>query len=273
MFWGRYELLEVGLHPCVEPTGDSLHVGLLNHAKAIEFRDRLISARLRALGVRTLMDFGCDFGSLLASSRREGIISIGFDADEEAVASCQRAGLEAHVGLMEEIVKLSAAMPGIETPTAISIINVLHGDWRSHLKTRLRILKGAAEQSSVLVISAYKNQFDAVLCEAGMVLQEGLLPHKRFPTKVAAQLMQYGRTFFLNGRLGDLEGKIWAILSRQYRVHYEDKFTVYSAIIQIWVKSTYRAPDVCASASRARNGGDFAINPDKSSNGRGEEQL
>lgn len=50
LFWGRYELLEVGLHPCVEPTGDSLHVGLLNHAKAIEFRDRPISARLRALG-------------------------------------------------------------------------------------------------------------------------------------------------------------------------------------------------------------------------------
>lgn len=177
------------------------------------------------------------------------------------------------MGLMEEIVELSAAMPGIETPAAISIINVLHGDWRSHLKTRLRILKGVAEQSSVLVISAYKNQFDAVLSEAGMVLQEGLLPHKRFPTKVAAQLMQCGRTFFFNGRLGDLEGKMWAILLRQYRVHHEDKFTVFSAIIQFWIKSTHGAYDGCASASREHNGGDFAINPDKSPNGRGEEQL
>jgi hypothetical protein len=89
--WGRYKGLSVRrniggitfIDGGLDRDRDQVFSNV-NQKYAIAYRDELISVRLAELGCEKLVDFGCDFGSLLFHAELKDICAVGVEPDPVA---------------------------------------------------------------------------------------------------------------------------------------------------------------------------------------------
>ena len=98
-------------------------------AAAIRLRDEVISLNLKTMGVSTLLDVGCDFGSLLELANQNGIEARGIDVNLDSIRKAREAGFNVTNLSMEELfpTKISDYMSLTQSGhTALSCLNMLH---------------------------------------------------------------------------------------------------------------------------------------------------
>lgn len=241
--FGRYKDLRVSRSPYsvqVEPKrcSGTDHANLTNHAAAIWFRDGLIASRLTGWGVRSVIDIGSDFGSLLAACESEGMEALGIDADESAVELCRSAGLRCVEGRIEDIAtvglreSLGRDWTHFKRPLAISCLNILHGFWPEP-RTRERFMSEIFEVADVVVWTSFKSELRRDLRRVGLqrAAIDTLLP---FPlqTRMGATFSQYQRTFLTRGRVFEsIESGVWRLLKPVTRTSYTNKFEAYARLV------------------------------------------
>jgi SAM-dependent methyltransferase len=88
----------------------------------------------------TVLDVGCGNGDFLVQARRAGWRALGVDADPRAVATCERAGLDAVVGTIESV---DLAPRTLDAVTFAHVLEHLH-DPRAALRRTHELLRPGA---------------------------------------------------------------------------------------------------------------------------------
>jgi hypothetical protein len=172
--FSRYAGLEVGFSRTLMISNLSVDLNSLldkiNLKAAIQYRDELIAARLKSLGVTYLIDVGCDFGSLLSASQQQDIPSHGYDIDEFAVQLCSKFGASAEVLSFQDLVAepdlnlIPRIKPRLQDNeiVAISILNIIHGEWND-ISLRDNLILACISKADYIVITADKRLLNQIM--------------------------------------------------------------------------------------------------------------
>jgi SAM-dependent methyltransferase len=202
------------------PTSIEEHSSLIAQKHAIECRDEMIVAHLKKLRAKSLLDIGCDFGSLVNEAGKNGIISRGIDVDDAIIKLARAADLDVVKYSIEEIVADgSFRAVSIENdcgPSVMSCLNILHGDWGSG-DVRDSFLKISLSNFDYVVLTATREWFLQISNEFDLTYIQFIGPANRPIRKSTAHLIQYGSTFFFKGKIHFLENFFWDILLGKWR--------------------------------------------------------
>ena len=249
--WSRYEGLFIDKASIAESiNGDSLdfsneRASLLNQKFAIQYRDELISNSLGMLGVTRIVDVGCDFGSLLLAAQKVGIEALGIDPSSEAVSLCHNAGLAAIEGRYQDFSHDAIVRKRVEKflwpayppppkkgrgKRAIALLNILHtAPTNSPL---WEWISGDLMGVDFLIVTAQRRQIEK-LRNAGWRVRTKIGPHRKVLRLHEAHVLQYGRTFFTDGRalFSAVEEKLWRFFQGSFE--FPDKIRVYTDLVVI----------------------------------------
>jgi hypothetical protein len=202
------------------PTDIDEHSFLLAQKYAIAFRDDMIVAHLKDLGVTSLLDIGCDFGSLINVASKNGIIARGVDVNDSAIELAKAAGLDVVQCSIEQIV-VDDTFQAISIDkgrglSGMSCLNILHGDWAKS-DVRDDFLRLSLSNFDYVIITATREWFMKISNEFNLTYVQFIGPARRPVRKSASQLAQYGSTFFFKGKLHFFENYFWDILLGKWR--------------------------------------------------------
>lgn len=201
------------------PPGDLVDQSFLAvQAAAIRLRDEVISLNLKAMGVSTLLDVGCDFGSLLELANQKGIKARGIDVNLDSIRKAREAGLNTTNLSMEDLfpTKISDFVTLTQSGhTALSCLNILHGEWKD--KTiRDKFISNSLNYFDYVVITSTRKQLKKIQREHDITFFKFIGPRNGPITKFQYTLSQYGTTFFFTGRLHKIEKSFWQIFTGGY---------------------------------------------------------
>ena len=188
---------------------------LIAQKYAITFRDEMIVARLNKNGVVTLLDIGCDFGSLLLAAGKQGIRSRGVDILDSTLALARMADLDVIKYSIQQIVRdksfQSVSLSDTEGLSAVSCLNILHGKWED-IGLRDEFLKMCLNNYDYVVITATRELLRHFSKQFNLTYTEFIGPANRPIRKISSQLSQYGTTFYFKGRMHVVECHFWKLI-------------------------------------------------------------
>jgi len=208
------------------------HLDLINLKHAISYRDELIAAHLKNLGVTEVIDIGCDFGNLLNTCENLGIKAKGYDIDPNAVESCRNSNLTAEIASFnsiaespEQYLKFDYNLDETdEKSTAISILNVIGGKWKD-LRLRKRLIVCCIERADFFIITADKRLLKRILKEFSLQVVTFLGPQSKTLPRYFLTFLQYGHPLFL--RNSNFEMRFWQKLTMGKR-SFQDRISAYT---------------------------------------------
>lgn len=224
--FGNYENLHINLGKCsVDYLKVPLEIDeysfLIAHKYAIAFRDEMLVANLEKLGVATLLDIGCDFGSLIYTASNQGITARGVDVSDSALNLAKMAGLDVIKYSIDQII-LDRSFQYVSLPdgkgfSAVSCLNILHGKWENTSK-RDDFLDICLNNYDYVAITVTRELLQHFQKKFRLNYVQFIGPGNRPIRKVSSQLTHYGTTFFFKGRLHIVECQFWRLLlgSRRY---------------------------------------------------------
>ena len=194
---------------------------LIAQKVAIVFRDEMIIAKLNQSGVVSLLDIGCDFGSLLLEAGKQGIRARGVDVLDSTLALARMADLDVVKYSIEQIVAdksfRSVSLSERRGFSAVSCLNILHGNWED-VGVRDKFLEMCLDSFDYVVITATRELFTHFSKKFNLTYAEFIGPANRPMHKISSQLSQYGTTFYFKGRMHIVECHFWKLIfgSRRY---------------------------------------------------------
>jgi SAM-dependent methyltransferase len=202
------------------PEGFEGKLELITHKMAISLRDELITQWLANLGVKRLLDVGCDFGSLLAKASLFGINSYGLDIDKDAIELARKSGLNIQECSIEQIIRERTIRPFFpaedESVTAVSCLNILHGKWDDPQKRKL-LLEIFLKDADFVFVTLTSSQLRQLRKLINFQVVGYLGVANRPMSRWKSQVNQYGLTFFFRGRFHKLEKSFWEKFLGRYR--------------------------------------------------------
>jgi hypothetical protein len=223
--FGNYQNLKINVDShsidyTSEPASIYEHSFLITQKHAIECRDEIIVAHLKKLGAKTLLDIGCDFGSLVNEAGKNGIISRGIDVDDATLELARAADLDVVKYSIEEIV-VDGSFRAVSIddgcgPSVMSCLNILHGDWEAR-DVRDSFLKISLSNFDFVVLTATRELFLQISKKFDLTYVQFIGPANRPIRKSAAHISQYGSTFFSKGNIHFLENFLWDTLLGKWR--------------------------------------------------------
>jgi SAM-dependent methyltransferase len=204
LLWSRYEGLSVTYDKKV-PHISALRsaplridrLSAINQATAISYRDKLVVEMLVELGVRSLIDVGCDFGSLLSWARYRDIDAVGIDPDTRARELAKAAGLSVYDGSVQQICETSGGSFGAYShalskgPLAISSLGFTHVRWVDE-ELRFRFLEVLLASADYVVVSLDSRDTSRLLERTGASLVVRLSHRSGRFSRFASVKGQYG---------------------------------------------------------------------------------
>ena len=224
--FGNYENLYVNLGKrsidyLKVPSEFDEYSSLIAQKYAIAFRDEMLVANLEKLGVATLLDIGCDFGSLLYSASNSGIIARGIDTSDSALNLAKMADLDVIKYSIDQIMLDGSfqfvSLPDTKGFSAVSCLNILHGTWENTGK-RDEFLGICLNNYDYVVITCTRQLLRHFKKQFKLNYVQFIGPRNCPIRKVSSQLSQYGTTSFFKRRMHMVERLFWKLLfgSRRY---------------------------------------------------------
>jgi hypothetical protein len=179
---------------------------------AIQCRDETLVHQMKFLGVKYVVDVGCDFGSLIWYAGKAGMTSIGFDNSAHSLKLCKDADLNAENVSFQTIAKFGVPEKFLtdfeKNSTAVCVLNVLHGKWLDE-EMRNALIINCLSISRFLVITATKHQLRLLTQTHDLRVVTFVGNNTKPITKISSRLSQYGLPFmFKNQMLARLESVI-----------------------------------------------------------------
>lgn len=197
------------------PTELNEYSFLIAQKYAIAFRDEMLVANLKNLGVATLLDIGCDFGSLIHSASNHGILARGVDVSDSAINLAKMANLDVVKYSIDQLIVdrsfQNVALPQKRGFSAVSCLNILHGKWEDSSK-RDEFLDICLSNYDYVAITVTRELLSYFQKMFGLKYVQFIGPGNRPIRNVSSQLTQYGTTFFFNGRMHLVECHFWRLL-------------------------------------------------------------
>jgi hypothetical protein len=206
-------------------------------------RDMLIAQKLKELKIEALLDIGCDFGSLLMQANSFGIRSAGYDIDNKSLSLCKSRKLVVRKNSITEIVekKFVASLDfkkkflvTNQNNFAISCLNILHS---KQIKKNLRIkfINICLNEAKVFVGTFTNSQLKQILKyrkNQGFDPNVFYISHvSKSPSHLSLSIMQYGRSFYLQGKYSFIENIFWNIFGDKFI--FPNKIESYSRLVAI----------------------------------------
>lgn len=183
-------------------------IDLIAQKYAIVFLDEMIVARLNQHGFVTLLDIGCDFGSLLLAAGKQGINARGVDVLDSTLALARMADLDVVKYSIQQIVAdksfRSVSLSDRKGFAAVSCLNILHGNWED-IAVRDEFLKMCLDNYDYVVFTAPRELFRHFSKKFNSTYAEFIVPANRPIRKISSQISQYGTTFYFKGRMHVVE--------------------------------------------------------------------
>ena len=216
---------------------------MINLKTAILYRDELIAAHLKSLGVTYVIDVGCDFGSLLSACKHQDITSHGYDIDDFAVELCLRSGASAEVLSFQDLMsnpnlKLTPRIQSQDKSrqvVAISILNILHGDWED-TTLRDQLIFACLSKADYLVITADTKLLKQLLKRFSLEIVRFLGRNQKPISRWRSVYAQFGHPLFT--RSSNLELRFWQKLTIK-RSRLQDRIENYVRLTVILKKSEW----------------------------------
>jgi hypothetical protein len=188
---------------------------LISQKTAIVFRDEILVANLKQLGVETLLDVGCDFGSLIYLASENGILARGIDVKDSAINLSKAAKLDVLKHSIDQILANksfeSVALPQVPGRSSVSCLNILHGEW-ADAQDRDLFLEICLNNYDYVVITVTRDLFRHFRKKFKLTSYRFIGPSNRPIGKLSSQLSQYGTTFYLRGKLHLVECQFWRVM-------------------------------------------------------------
>ncbi len=186
-------------------------LNLIDLKHAISYRDELVSAHLRELKVSTLIDIGCDFGNLVSIANNYGISSMGIEANMDAVNLAKDSGLNVVQGTFQEVVSEDFNKEwGGDGILAVSLLNVLGGDWENH-ELKNKLIKFCIFNSDYFVTSVFKKDLKLLVNEHNLEIVTFISSNRKPISRPIATYLQYGHPLFSRKNIFEL--RIWQKLT------------------------------------------------------------
>jgi len=158
-------------------------------AQSIKFRDQLISQICKDLEVRTALDLGCDFGSLIAHQLLHGITNpIGIDIDPIAVTEGVKNSL--NISLQD----LSRFMEDDIHYDCVTSLNITQKKWKNETARFELINQMLMKSNKICVITLFENDLKKINLNREIWHTFRLGSRKTFTEKNEIRLM-YGWPF------------------------------------------------------------------------------